>query len=158
MKSIRGSNVIFWTNCAFPLIIFIFLFYRIFFIKSSIMENIQSKCLRTHQVWIHPPVVRTSTLIHDSPLPPTCDEDVLRTTWRRLEDVFGLCLQKTSSRRLEAVLIKMNIFVLVVRLQEKPSRRLQDVLVKANIFVLLIHLQDVFKMYAYSWLPPSPYI
>ena len=69
----------------------------------------------------------------------------MKTSWRRLEDVFRLRLQKTSSRRLQDVLIKTNIFVLVLRLQKTSSRRLQDVLVKTNIFVLAIRLQDVFK-------------
>ena len=84
--------------------------------------------------------------------------------WRRLEDVFGLRLQKTSSRRLQDVLIKTNIFVLAIRLQDvfkTFSRRLQDVLQKRlqDIFktssrrlqdVLKTssrHLQDVFKTY-----------
>ena len=53
------------------------------------------------------------------------------------EDVFRLCLQKTSSKRLQNNLIKTNIFLLVTRLQE--------VLIKTNIFVLVTGLQDVFK-------------
>ena len=101
----------------------------------------------------------------------------MKASWRRVEDVFRLCLQKTSSRRLhqdeyirfthtssEKVLIKTNIFVLVVRLQyvfKTFSRCLQDVFIKrniftlltssedvlnkTNIFVLVIRLQDVFK-------------
>ena len=43
--------------------------------------------------------------------------------WRRLEDVFHLRLQETSPRRLQDVLIKRNIFVLVIRLQKKISSR-----------------------------------
>ena len=65
--------------------------------------------------------------------------------WRRLQDVFRLRLQKTSSRRLQDVLIKTNMFALALRLQKTSSRRLQDVLVKTNIVVLAIRLQDVFK-------------
>ena len=82
--------------------------------------------------------------------------------WRRLGDVFCLCLQKrTSSRRLdqgeyvrlsltssEDVLVKTNIFVLAIRLQDVLPRCLQDVfktssrrLAKASSR----HLQDVFK-------------
>ena len=54
--------------------------------------------------------------------------------WRRLEDVFRLRLQKTSwSRRIYSP------YTYVFR------RRLQDVLTKTNIFVLVIRLQDVFK-------------
>ena len=56
------------------------------------------------------------------------------------EDVFHLRLQKTSSRRLQDVLIKTNMFALALRLQ--------DVLVKTNIFVLAIRLQDVFKTFS----------
>ena len=66
---------------------------------------------------------------------------MIKTSWRRLEDVFRLrlqktswrCLQKTSSRRLQDVLIKTNIFVLAIRLQ----RRLQD--------ILKTYLQDVLE-------------
>ena len=62
------------------------------------------------------------------------------------EDVFCLCLHKTSSRRLQGMfLIKTNIFALVIGLQKTVSRRLQDVLVKTNIFVLVIPLQDIFS-------------
>ena len=61
------------------------------------------------------------------------------------EDVFRLRVQKTSSRRLQDVLIKTNIFAILIRLQKMSSRRLQDVLIKTNIFVLFIRLQDVFK-------------
>ena len=68
--------------------------------------------------------------------------------WRRLEDIFRLRLQKTSSRRLEDVLIKTNIFALIIRLQKTSSRRLQGVLVRTNIFVLAIRLQDVFKTFS----------
>ena len=64
------------------------------------------------------------------------------------EDVFCLRLQKTSSRRLQDVLIKTNMFALALRLQKTSSRRLQDVLVKTNIFVLAIRLQDVFKTFS----------
>ena len=44
--------------------------------------------------------------------------------WRRLEDVFRLRLWKTSSRRLQHVLIKTNIFAPALRLQKTSSRRL----------------------------------
>ena len=76
--------------------------------------------------------------IIDSSNPPNIrlDEDVLKTPWRHLsssssEDVF-----------------KRNIFALAIRLQKTSSRRLQDVLVKTNIFVLAIRLQDVFKTFS----------
>ena len=64
------------------------------------------------------------------------------------EDVFRLRLQKTSSRRLQDVLIKTNMFTLALCLQKTSSRRLQDVLAKTNIFVLAIPLQDVFKTFS----------
>ena len=73
---------------------------------------------------------------------------LMKTSWRRLKDVFRLRLQKTSSRRLQDVLMKMNIFLLIIRLQKTSSRRLQDILVKTNIFVLAIRLQDVFKTFS----------
>ena len=53
--------------------------------------------------------------------------------WRRLEDVFSLCLQNTSRRHLQDILIKTNIFVLGIRLQDvfnTFSICLQDVLQK----------------------------
>ena len=62
---------------------------------------------------------------------------LLKTSCRRLEDVFSL--------RLQEVLIKTNMFALALRLQKTSARRLQDVLVKTNIFVLAIRFQDVFK-------------
>ena len=40
------------------------------------------------------------------------------------EDVFCLRLQKTSSRRLQDVLVKTNMFALALRLQKTSSRRL----------------------------------
>ena len=74
--------------------------------------------------------------------------------WRRIEGVFRLRLQKTSSRGLQDVLIKTNIFALAIHLQKMSSsrrlgqdqyirlehtswRRLQDVLKK--------RLQGIFK-------------
>ena len=44
------------------------------------------------------------------------------------EDVFRLRLQKMSLRHLHDVLIKANIFTLVIRLQKTSSRSFQDVL------------------------------
>ena len=64
---------------------------------------------------------------------------LMKTSYRRLENVFRL--------RLPDVLIKTNIFVLLIRLQKTCSRRLQDVLIKTNIIVLVIHLQDVFNTF-----------
>ena len=53
-----------------------------------------------------------------------------KDSWRRLEDAFCLCIQKTSSRSLQ-----------------DEYNRLQDVLMKTNIFILAIRLQDVFKRF-----------
>ena len=63
---------------------------------------------------------------------------------RRRQDIFRLRLQKTSSRRLQVIFIKTNIFALALIFR----RRLQDVLVKTNIFVIAVRLQDVFKMFS----------
>ena len=54
--------------------------------------------------------------------------------WSRLEDVFRLRLQKTSSRRLDKDEY--------IRLSHTSS---ENVLVMTNNFVLAIHLQGVFK-------------
>ena len=54
---------------------------------------------------------------------------LMKTSWRRIEDVICLCLQKMSSRRLDQDEH--------IRLSHAPSRRRQDVLVKTNIFVLV---------------------
>ena len=65
--------------------------------------------------------------------------------WRRLEDVFRFRLQKTSSRRLQDVLIKTNMSAILIRLQKTSSRRLDQ-----DQYIRLGHtsskpLQDVFK-------------
>ena len=57
------------------------------------------------------------------------------------EDVFRRYLQKTCSKHLQDVLIKTNIFPLVIRLQKMSSRHLQDILIKTNIFPLVTRLQ-----------------
>ena len=88
----------------------------------------------------------------------------MKTSWRPLEDVFRLRLQKTSSRRLQDVLIKMNMFALALdvfktssrclgreqynRLGHTSSRRLHNVLQKRLQDVLKTssrRLQNVFK-------------
>ena len=46
-------------------------------------------------------------------------------------------------RRLQYVLIKANIFVLVIRLQRTSLRLFQDVLISASIFAPVIRLQEV---------------
>ena len=80
----------------------------------------------------------------------------MKTSWRRLEDIFRLRLHKTSSRRLQDVLIETNIFALAMRLQKTSwrrltkasSRRFQDVFKTSskNVFkVSSRRLQDVLK-------------
>ena len=61
------------------------------------------------------------------------------------KDVFHLRLQKTSSRRLQDVLIKTNMFALALRLQKTSSRRLGQ-----DQYICLSHMslrrfEDVFK-------------
>ena len=65
------------------------------------------------------------------------DEDILKTSWRRLSSSSSEDAFKTSSRRLDQDEY--------VRLSLTSS---EDVLVKTNIFVLAICLQDVLKT---SW-------
>ena len=62
------------------------------------------------------------------------------------EDVFRLRLQKTSSRRLDQdEYIGVNHMSPEDVFKNTSSRRLQEVLVKTNIFVQVALLQDVFK-------------
>ena len=84
---------------------------------------------------------------------------LMKTSWRLLEDVFRLRLQKASSSRriyspysyvfrrcLQDVLIKTNILVLVICLQDvfkASSRRSQNVFKTSSR-----HLQDVFKTFS----------
>ena len=68
---------------------------------------------------------------------------LMETSWRRLEDVFRLRLQKTSPRRLQDFLIKTNISIFVIRLQDvfkTFSRYLQD--------IFKTSCQDIFKMFS----------
>ena len=69
------------------------------------------------------------------------DEDVLKTSWRRLSSSSSKEVFKTSSRRLDE-----DKYILVnLRLRKTSSRCLQNILVKTNIFVLSILLQDVLQ-------------
>ena len=68
--------------------------------------------------------------------------------WRRLEEVLKTSFIFVFSRHLqededEDILIKTNIFILVIYLQKMSSRRLQDVFVKT----LVIPLQEIFKTF-----------
>ena len=69
------------------------------------------------------------------------DEDVLKTSRRRLSSSSSKEVFKTSSRRLDE-----DKYILVnLRLRKTSSRCLQNILVKTNIFVLSILLQDVLQ-------------
>ena len=82
-------------------------------------------------------------------------------SWRRLEDFFHLSLQKTSSRRLQDIFIKTNIFTLPIYLQKTSSRLFEDVFKSPqsvfktssrrlqDIFETSSrHFEDVFKTFA----------
>ena len=63
------------------------------------------------------------------------------------EDVLKTSLVLVFKRRLQDVLIKTNIFALLIRLQKTSSRHLQDVFktyYQLKVF-LLTQFQDVFK-------------
>ena len=62
---------------------------------------------------------------------------LMKTSWRRLEEVFCLHLQKTSSRRLDQDEY--------IRLRYTSSK---EVLIKTNIFFLVMRLQDAFKTFS----------
>ena len=68
--------------------------------------------------------------------------------WRRLEEVLKKSFIFVVRRRLQQdedkdILIKTNIFTLVIHLQKMSSRHLQDVFVKT----LVIRLQEIFKKF-----------
>ena len=44
--------------------------------------------------------------------------------------------------------IRLDEEVFRIHLQKTPSRRLEDLLIKTNMFLLVIHLQDVFKTFS----------
>ena len=62
--------------------------------------------------------------------------------------VYYVCPIPANIRLDEDVLIKTNMLASALRPQKTSSRRLQDVLVKTIIFVLPIRLQDVFKTFS----------
>ena len=65
------------------------------------------------------------------------DEDVLKTPWKRFSSSSSHNVFKTSWLRRTC-----SLYSYIFR------RRLQDVLIKTNIFVLVICLQDVFKTFS----------
>ena len=89
------------------------------------------------------------------------DEDVLKTSWRRLSSSFSEDVFKTSwsrriclpqpyvfRRRLQDVFKtswSRPIYSCWLYVLKTSSRRLRDVLVKTNIFVFAIRLQDVLQ-------------
>ena len=71
---------------------------------------------------------------------------LMKTSWRLLEDVFHLRLQKTYSRSLQDVLIKTNIFT--KRFQDVFKTSCQDIFKTSSRRLAKTssrHLQDVFK-------------
>ena len=71
---------------------------------------------------------------------------LMKTSSRRLHQDKYVRLSLTSSEDVFKTSSSRRI-CLALRLQKAPSRCLQDVLVKTNIFVLVIRLQDVFKTF-----------
>ena len=82
----------------------------------------------------------------------------MKTSWRCLDQDEYVHLSLTSSRRLQGVLVKTNIFVLAIRLQDvfktscknvfkTSSRRLAKTSSKHVQDVLQRYPQDVFKKY-----------
>ena len=75
----------------------------------------------------------------------------MKKSWKRLQGVFRLRLQKTSSRPLQDVLIKTNIFVLNINLQDafKTFSRRFQVVFKTSCKIFLKtssrRVQDMFK-------------
>ena len=70
--------------------------------------------------------------------------------WRRLEDVFRFRLQKTSSRRLQDVLIKTNMFALALRLQDVFKTSWSRPIYLSWLYVFKTssrRFQDVFKTF-----------
>ena len=65
------------------------------------------------------------------------DEDVLKTSCRRLSSLSSGDVFKTSSRRLD-----QDEYIHLIHTSS------EDVLIKTNIFVLIIRLQDVFKTFS----------
>ena len=59
---------------------------------------------------------------------------------KRLQDVF-----KTSSKRIQDVLVKTNIFILLIHLQKTSSRRFQDVLPRRLQNALKTSCENVFQ-------------
>ena len=65
--------------------------------------------------------------------------------WSRLEDVLKTSFAFVFERRLQNVLMKTNIFLLIIRLQKTSSRRLgQDQYIRLG-YTSSRRLQDVFK-------------
>ena len=100
--------------------------FRAIIIFSTRNTSNINKCLSEPGFWTQEATQQTFVL--------------MKTSWRRLEDVFRLCLQKTSSRHLQDVLPRclQDVFKTFPRRLTKTSwKRLQDVFQK--------HLQDIFK-------------
>ena len=73
----------------------------------------------------------------------TSCKNVFKTSSRRLQDIL-----KMLSRRLQDVFKASWPRRIYLPYSYVFRRRLQDVLIKTNIFVLIIYLQDIFKMFS----------
>ena len=78
---------------------------------------------------------------------------LMKTSSRRLDEDEYILINHTSSRRLQDVLVKTNIFILSIRLQDvfkTFSRRLQDIFKTSSKRlqdVSQIRLEDIFKTF-----------
>ena len=80
---------------------------------------------------------------------------LMKTSWRRLDGVFRLWFQRVSSRRLQDVLIKKNIFALVIRLQKTSLRRLSQDQYSHPGHTSSRRLQGVFRMFCQDFVKTS---
>ena len=70
------------------------------------------------------------------------------SSWRRLEDVLKTSFVFVFRRYLQNVLIKTNIFILVIHLQKTSSRRLTKNQYVPLDYISSRRLQDVFKTFS----------
>ena len=73
---------------------------------------------------------------------------LMKTSWKRLEDVFRLCLQKTSSRRFQDVFIKTNVKLIIMKLNFQKLKPKVMIYKGSRLF-----FNDSFGEYLLSKLP-----
>ena len=94
--------------------------------------------------------------LHNDYLPSQQTFVLIKTSFvfvfrRRLDQDEYICLSLTSSRRLQDILVKTNIFVLVIRLQDvfkTSSRHLRDVLPRRLQDIFKTSCKDIFKTFS----------